>query len=212
LKRPIHILAGINVLVHLLALALSAFWLRPGTSLYGAERWTYLAEHSLEWSLGWGAWMLCALALVAFFAVLANAVPDGGLLVALMVCLAGAEVDLLCDLMQMTLPKLARADPLPQPLLLTLEHIAGAGGLVVANGAYTVATLLATLRLRRRPEILPFTILAGWGVFLFGSFLVLAGMTDWTLLAVSAAGPTVLLFCAWVVLVAHSLERPGRPP
>jgi hypothetical protein len=210
--RPLHLLAWVNVLVHLLALALAAVGLRPGSPLFGLdERRAYLAEHPAAWSLGWASWMLCTLALVAFLAVLARAVPGpaDGLRLAVVVSAAGGAVDLFCDLIQMiALPALAESEPPPARLFLTLERLAGAGGLVVANGAYSLATLLATLSLRGRPGLLPTVVPAGWGVFFCGGLLVVAGFTDSALLAAAATGPTITLFCVWAWLVARAVEKP----
>ena len=210
--RPLRLLAWANVLVHLLALGLALVGLRPGSPLFALEdRLAYLAGHRALWSLGWAAWMLCTLALIAFFAALVRAAPGDGLRLALGISLAGGAVDLCCDLVQMTLPALADEPP-PARLFRTLERVAGAGGLVVANGGYTLATLLATLGLRGSPGLSPLVVPAGWGVFAFGALLVVAGLTDVTLLAVLATGPTMALFCTWAVLVARSLEGPGRGP
>jgi hypothetical protein len=215
-NRPLHLLAWVNVLVHLLALALAAGGLRPGSALFGLEqRLAYLAAYPAAWSLGWASWMLCTLAFVAFFAALVRAVPGpaDGLRLALVIGTAGGAVDLFCDLIQMTaLPALAAAEPPPTALFLTMERVAGAGGLVVANGAYTLATLLATYGLPRRPGLSAVVIAVGWGVFVGGGLLVVAGFTDWTLLAAVGTGPMIGLFCAWVLLVARLVEGPGRVP
>src|SRR4029453_17451630 len=77
--RTLTFTAWLNVGLHLLGLALAMTGMRPGTPLVPApERVAYLAARPLLWSLGWATWMLCALALVAFLAALARAVPEAG--------------------------------------------------------------------------------------------------------------------------------------
>ena len=67
LLAAVRALAWTNVATHLAALALTALAIRPGTpAVPPAERAAYLASHPLGWTLGWVAWMACALALVAF--------------------------------------------------------------------------------------------------------------------------------------------------
>src|SRR4051812_11422630 len=99
-----------SVALHVVGLALAVVALRPGSPLAPIDaRVEYLSRHPLGWSVGWGVWILCALALVAFLAsVRAWAEPSelGG--VALKLALAGAAVDVLCDWSQIrTLTDLA---------------------------------------------------------------------------------------------------------
>jgi hypothetical protein len=188
--------------------------MRPGSPLVDLqERLTYLAEYPLGWSLGWGSWMLCTLALIAFLACLVRSVQEksDSLRLALLAATAGGAVDLLCDTIQITaLPLLASQAVPPITVFLLVERIAGAGGLVVANGAYTLAILLATVALRQRAGLVPGTVVVGYIVVAGGSVLVVAGFMDSSVLAAAATGPTIGLYCVWTVLVAWSVERPGK--
>jgi hypothetical protein len=212
--RPLVLLAWLNVLVHVCAVALAAVALQPGSPLMEfPDRLAYLAEHPMAWSLAWGAWMLCALALVAFLACLIRAVPEpaGGLRLALLVAASGAAVDLFCDVIQITaLPFLASQAPVPIPVFLALERIAGAGGLIVANGAYSVAVLLATLALRGTAGINAGVVPVGLAVTAAGFVLVVAGFLDSALLAAVGTLPTIGLFCVWTILVARSVRGSGK--
>jgi len=206
--RPLTLAAGLSVGLHLGGLALAVAALRPGTPIVPpAERVAYLAERPLGWTLGWAAWMLCALALVAFLAVLAHVVPEAStvLRTAVMLASAGAAVDLVCDTLYITvLPGLAAAGP--TPLFLTLERALGAGGVVVANGLYTIATLLAALGLRARPEMPPVVTWLGYATFAGGMLMVAAGFTGDPRHLELATGAAILPYMAWTLGVARALR------
>ena len=206
--RPLTLAAWTNVGLHLMGLALAIVALRPGTPLVpAAERVAYLAQRPLGWSLGWAAWMLCALVLVAFLAVLAHVVPEAGAVLgpALMLASAGAAVDLVCDTLYITvLPGLA-ADG-ATALFFTVERALGAGGVVVANGLYTVATLLATLGLRSRPAVPALVLWLGYATFAGGMLMVAAGFTGDPQHLPLATGVTIVPYMAWTVAVARSLR------
>jgi hypothetical protein len=163
-----------------------------------------LAGRPWAWSLAWGVWMLCALALVGFLAAAAHRLPERRALGALGVILAaaGSAVDLFCDGVQMVvLPQVAQGGPPAAPLFLALERAAGAGGLVAANGLYSVGALLLTLALP--PGFVARCL--GWATFGAGMVMVVAGLTGDTRLAVLATPPTILLYCAWSAAVAWRL-------
>jgi hypothetical protein len=213
-RRVLTALAWLNVAVHVAGLAFAAVGMRPGSALVGLpERRAYLATFPPGWCLGWGVWMLCALALVAFFAVLARRLPEYPDLAGLAVLLAaaGAAVDLFCDAINITVLPRAAAETEPA-LFLLIDRVTFAGGLIVANGLYSIATLLLTIGLARRPGMPRVVPLLGWGVFVFGMVMVVAGFADSARLAELATGPTIILFCAWAVVVARALERPGGEP
>jgi hypothetical protein len=215
-KRTLIILAWLNVALHAIALVLALIGIRPGSPLVALlERLNYLASHPLGWSLGWGTWMLCALALIAFFAALAHHLQDQQPLPQLAVVLAaaGGALDLFCDALYITvLPMLAARSPPSQVTFLAFERAANAGGLVVANGLYAVGTLLLTVCLQQRPERPRWAILAGYAVFGFGMILVLAGFLNEPRLAELGTGPTIGFYCLWTILVARSMNAAGSQP
>ena len=214
-KRLLIWLAWVNVAVHALALVLALGGLRPGSPLVVLpERQRYLAGYPLGWSLGWGSFMLCTFALVAFFAALANRLPEQAATAQLAVLLAavGGGIDLFCDVLYITvLPPLAAADPPARETFLAIERVALAGGLIVANGLYALGTLLLTLCLRGRPPVGRFVVWTGYAVFGFGMVLVVAGFVDEPRLAELGTGPTIGLFCLWTVMVARSVDRSEDP-
>jgi hypothetical protein len=206
----------LNVVVHAAALIFAVIGLRPGSPLVELEqRMAYLSSYPLGWSLGWGSWMLCTIALVAFFAVLARHLPEHPDLARLAVVLAvaGGAIDWLCDVVYIVvLPMIASWGPSAEMIFVTWERTAVAGGLIVANGLYTLGTLLLNQCLRGRPGVAPMAVEAGYGVVVFGILLVVAGFTPVPWLAEWATGPTIGLFCVWTLLAAHSLRRRENGP
>jgi hypothetical protein len=208
-RRLLTLTAWLSVGLHVAGLALAVVGMRPGTPVApAADRVAYLAGDPLGWMLGWAAWMLCALALVAFLAVLAHVVAQASAVLgpAVMLAAAGAAIDLTCDTLFITvLPGLAAGGP--TPLFLAAERALGAGGVVVANGLYSVAILLATLGLRAAPEVPAIVRVLGYATFAAGMLMVAAGFTGDPRQLEIATGATILPFLAWTVGVARSLSR-----
>jgi hypothetical protein len=203
-------LAGLNVVVHVAALFLALVAVRPGSPLVPlADRLAYLGQQPLGWMCGWGAWMLCAAALIAFCAVLAHRLPAASetARLAVVLAVAGGAVDLLCDVVNITIvPRLAARTGADEALFLTMERLAGVGGLIVANGMYAVAILLLTGALRQARGPLRAITALGCADFVSGLVLASAGFMETPWLAELATGPTIGLYCAWIVAVAWHLE------
>lgn len=206
-------LAWLNVVLHVIALVLAAVGMRPGTpALPLAERLDYLAGAPLGWRLGWATWMLCAAALIAFLAVVLDRLGDQARLaqVGLVVAVAGAAFDLFCDSLYIVLFPMLAAKPVAEDLFLTVEKATGIASLVIANGSYSISMLLFTAALRNVPARAPFTLATGCAVGGFGLLLAAAGYTGVPWHAEWATGPTIGLFCVWVLLVARTLDADGR--
>jgi hypothetical protein len=181
-----------NVTVHLVGLA-CALLMRPGTALFSLEaRMRFLGEAPIGWEIGWGVWMLCALALGGFFVLLAESLPPATRRAALTCVGAAIAVDLFCDAAQMAvLPLAARGDP---GLFVIVERLAGIGGTLVANGLYTLATVLAAWSLRR-----PLLAVA---VGVAGAAMCIGGVLDAPRIIELSTGPTIVLFCLFTVRAA----------
>jgi hypothetical protein len=210
MRRALKVTAGLSVTLHLVGLVAAALWLRPGTPAVSLqERLSYLATSSIVWCAGWGVWMLCALALVAFLAALARHTRSETASLAVIVAAVGAGVDLLCDSVQITvLPALAAAGPGVGPLFLAFERAAGAGGVVVANGLYSIAVLLAAVGLRNR---IPAGLTLGAATFLCGMLMVAAGFSGDPRHLELATGLTLGASLAWTVVVTRALVAEDRP-
>jgi hypothetical protein len=206
-SRLLMRLAWGNVALHVLGLALAVLGMRPGSPLVPLpERVAYLAGRPALWSWGWGVWMLCSLLLLGYVAALRRSLPERSLSadLALVLTAAGMGVDLLCDVIQMTLPRVTGYEP----LFLALERIAFTGGATVANGLYTAAVLILTLRLRGSTSAV--TRLAGFATVVFGAAMAVAGLIPSPELLQAATGPTIGFYSLWTVLVARSLSRPAE--
>lgn len=204
-------LAVLNVIVHVAGLAFMASGIRQGSALVAlAERMAYVAGRPWGWTFGWGTWMLCALALIAFLAAVANMLRYSSqfdrVRMAVTLSIAGGAIDLLCDVTYITvMPLVAAGGRSAERLYLAVERLAGAGGLIVANGFYTVAILLVTLALRSASPQARGAVVLGLGVFGFGALMVVAGFSGSPWFAAVVSVPTMILYCLWVVAVARAL-------
>ncbi len=201
-------LAWANVALHAVGLTLAWYGMRPGSLATPlTERMAYLAARPAGWIGGWGVWMICAILLVSFMAVLRSHLPAPSPVadLALAFSAAGMAVDLLCDVIQMQALPMAAAGPGPSFLL--LERITFTGGATVANGLYTAGVVLMTLCLRKATVE---TRLAGWATGTSGSVMVLSGLVLSPALLVASTGPTIGFYSLWTILVARDLRR-NRP-
>src|SRR5262245_44743356 len=108
--RLLRAAAVLNIGFHLAGLGLAVVGLRPGSPVVPLdERMAYVASRPAAWTVGWGVWMLCALAFVAFLAALGRYGETPALAsLALLLGGIGMGADLLCDVGQMlVLPDLA---------------------------------------------------------------------------------------------------------
>jgi hypothetical protein len=187
---------------------MALLFLRPGTpSVALAGRMEYLAGRPLGWSLGWGTWALCALLLVAFLALVAEQRPSAGTRLSLSVACAGAAVDLTCDALYVTvLPDLAAQAPAAS--FLPAERAVAVASIVVANGLYSAAALLAAASVDGVP---PLARGLGWATGLSGLALAAAGFLGSPRAVEVCTGPTVGFFMAWAVVLSRALDRePAR--
>lgn len=217
MSRQAHItfLAWLNVIVHAVALGMAAVGMRPGTPLVPlSERLEYLARAPLGWTLGWATWMICAIALIVFLAAVAEQLGDRAALAryGVVVAMVGAAFDLFCDSLYIVLFPMLAARPVSEELFLTVERGTGIASLVIANGAYSVSTLLFTLTMHRQGGVGQSTLVVGYAVAGFGLLLAGAGFTGVPWHAEWATGPTIGLFCVWVLLVARGLPAGGERP
>jgi hypothetical protein len=201
--RPLTAAAGLNVALHVVGLGLAYVGMRPGSPVVPLDdRMAYLAARPALWMLGWGCWMLCALALVALMAALRSHAASRDLTsLALMLTVSGAAVDILCDVGQMAvLPDAAAWKPAQPAQFVAWERWLGAGGAVVANGFYSIAVVIVTWPMRRQ---VPGYVL-GLAVATFGAgmLMVAAGITGDARLLEASVAPTIFSFLAWTVAVA----------
>jgi hypothetical protein len=202
--RPLLLVATLNVGSHLGGLVAAFLWMRPGTVLAPLDaRMAFLAARPPGWSFGWGTWMLCSLSLLAFLAVLKEHAGGRSLATfSLILASAGAGVDLLCDALQiLVLPRVAAGGD--QGLFLVCERGLDAGGLIPANGLYSIACLLAALALRK--EVPPYVRWLGFATFAGGMLMAAAGFSGEPAPLELSSGATMSAFLAWSLAVTRAL-------
>ncbi|MEW6730642.1 MAG: hypothetical protein AB1489_04825 [Acidobacteriota bacterium] len=211
-SSALTVAAWVNVILHLIGMVFALIGMRPGTPLIAlSERQAYLASYPLGWSLGWGIWIVCALTLVVFSMLLAARLPTRQPLanLAVILCCAGAAIDISCDAIYITvLPMIAGWGEANVPLFLTVERIAGVGGIIVANGFYSLAVLIFALCMRDLGN--RFVKELGYLVCCFGMLMVVAGFTGVPRHLELATGPTILSFCLWTILVERAFRSGSK--
>lgn len=205
--RFLYWITWINIILHFFGLGVALFFLRPGSPSVELEaRLSYLTQHSLAWSLSWGLWMVCALALLCFMTTLYTFIPKNGaffVLIAVVFTSAGIAIDLVCEVISIRiLPFLAKHSQAPHTLFLAFERLTNAGGVIVANGLYCLAVLFATWGttsvLSKNIRGICWT---GYGTFVFGMGMVAAGFLGHSFLLELSTGPTIASFMLWTYLV-----------
>jgi hypothetical protein len=89
---------------------------------------------------------------------------------------------------------------------LTVEQATSSVSLIIANGFYSIASLLLTAELYRR-KVATIVVAAGCGVVVFGTLLAVAGFTGVPWHVEWATVPTIGLYCAWTILTARTIQR-----
>lgn len=203
----------VNIALHMLGLGLAAVAMRPGTPAASLnDRMTYLASQPLGWTLAWSVWLCCMVTMVAFIALVVQRLGRDNILarLALIVVVLAGAFDCLGDSLYLAvLPQVAQWQPRDERAFLLVEKATQIVSLVVANTLYSVATLLLSLALRVFPGVRRGTVLVGCGVFVFGMLLSAAGFTGVAWHVEFSTGPTIGLYCVWVILVARSVA-PAR--
>ncbi|HLW64541.1 MAG TPA: hypothetical protein VKS79_04415 [Gemmataceae bacterium] len=217
-------LALVNVVVHIVGLLFAAFGMRPGSPLTPfPERMHYLARYPLGWSMGWGVWMVCDFAVVAFIFQAARRLRSDLALLAVGLVVLGAAFDLACDSVFIAvLPRLAADAMLPNRVdvhysvgfgklyanpFLTIERVTNTISLIIANGLITLSAAVFTLALIQRIDRGRVIAFLGAAILIFGLLLSAAGFMSRPWLTEWVTGPTIVSFCAWCVVVAYRLDR-----
>jgi hypothetical protein len=213
-RRRIVGLAWLNVSLHVAGLALAAAFMRPGSPLAPlSDRLAYLAAQPSGWTIAWCVWAACALAMASFAFAIAVELRTAPARWAVVAAAVAAVADLTCDARYaFSFPKLAFQADSAAHSFLAQERWTNFVSLAIANGLYSISTLLSTFALRGRVGLAPGTTPAGVGVFACGMVLAAAGIVGSPDLAFWATPPTIGLYCVWVLLVARSLTHAGSGP
>lgn len=207
--RAWPIVGWANIVLHLVGLVLAAVLMRPGTPMVPLpDRQAYLGGSPFGWTLGWVTWAVCAILLLAWLALVAArfALPPAATALALALCASGLAVDLTCDTLWIALvPGLAAR---AAPAFVPVERALTLGGVVVANGLYSLAVLVVTLALPASTGRL--VRLTGLASVCAGLVMAAAGAwgNPWAIAATT--GPTIFGFVVWVLLLLRVPEPAAR--
>lgn len=208
MERQLFVLAWLNVALHVAGLLFAAFGMQP--NLFDGKLEEHLRSFPLGWSLGWVTWMLCAAALIAFLTAVVNRLPQPASTarLGLTFAIVGLGFDLLCDSVYIfVLPEFATGHT--PYVFQAVERTTTIASLLIANGGYSVGILLISREMLQDPRTRPSTAAVGDLVGAGGLIMALTAFPNMPILTAVAAGPTILLFCVWVLLVARDLERPA---
>ena len=208
MKRPLLVLAWLNVALHVAGLAFAAFGMRP--EMAGQKLEEYLRWPPIGWTFGWLTWMLCAGALIVFLANVVSRLPLAASLARLGLTFAvvGLGFDLLCDLVYIfVLPDFASGHT--PYVFRAVQRTADFASLFIANGCYSIGILLIARDMHYEHAVRPVTTAVGHLVAAGGILLAATVFPDKPVFTALAAAPTIGLFCVWAVLVARDLERPA---
>jgi hypothetical protein len=203
--RAAYLAAALNLLAALAMLLILRLGLpAPGSQL--EDRAAYLTTHLHAW---WGAWLLwhaAAIALLAFYVVLAGqwwrAAPLRCVL-ALLCTATGLAADLSAEALYMGL-----APTLSPPALVTLETAAGLLTGYVANGLYTVAgALLTWAGAHALPRLLVLLSLPVWAAGAALSAATLAQSLQGQFWSTAILMPAFVL---WAALIGRWLSHQAR--
>lgn len=214
--RRLQIAAWLAVIVHLLAGLTMALILRYGLAANPNvnARLAFIANERALWICGWLPWNLAAFCILLFFYMLlaankGSASPKFMLPAALIVCHVAVLFDLSSQYIAMTaLPNLAEsAASDPKALAKFHEYyqviVLVSGG--VANGAYTLATVLAAWATR---EIYPRWVTgAALAVGVIGAAVTVSSLIDSIVLQVASNAALIPTLAVWLAGIAITARR-----
>lgn len=208
--RPLRAAAYTTAGLNALGLVLAAGAMRPGAPMMPLDaRVAFLASRPIGWTVGWGVWMLAAIALVVFFVLLARAVPGRSSRAGLVLVAIGAAVDLACDTAQMTLVPLVAAAHEPARFA-ALDRACWAGGVIGGSGLYCLAVATLTIALARAGRAGPLVVASGALTLAFGAVWVGAEVVEARAFLEPATAATVGAFLLWAVAVPAGLTDRRR--
>ena len=170
--------------LHVLATAAMAILLRPGTLIEpeAVQRASFIAQHTVSWSVGWGIWMLSGLSLVTFYAwwgarLSIPLVATAAVMLAAFgsVCdLAGESLSVLV-LTEVSKPALTDSSMWDPTSFLRLERVAVLLTAGAANSLYTLGGLALMVSTENLPRSIRFAM---WGTWIAGIGMTLAALLN----------------------------------
>ena len=203
----LRLAAALTTGVHVLGLIAAVVAIRPGTAVFPELQRIAHIGASWAWRIGWVVWMFGAMSFVAFNAAVEKAWNLSSVWARLGVCIgvAAASLDCVFDALQIiVLPELAASGRGTQ-VFLALARFAAVGGIVVANGLYSISVALLTCALRGRIPRAAFVL--GWATLATGLALSVAGFSSDAHWAEIFAGPVFAAYLLWVLALAWKGPR-----
>jgi len=216
--NPLRRAAILAWAAHLIAGLAMALFLRCGleTNPNLQDRLAYLVNHRGAWILAWFTWTLAALAILYFFMVFEETHQLRSR-IAVLVTVAAVAADLSAEAIEIgVLPSLARqafsANAAPE-LFLSFHRVAVMLSGYVANGLYSIATLILVTRARHLYPV--WITVIGEFVGVFGLALSMAALVDssegmfWTNVFLV---PSILVWLGAVAIIPSAYGSGNRTP
>jgi len=217
------------IALHAVALATTAWLLKPGTIMETdpAARASFIAAHEWRWSIGWTMWMLAAASYVGFCAWWASRIDtvderSSGATpatIAVVIAALGTIFDFSGEgslillgverARELTSSSVASADLTPFFVIERVFMWLSAGA---ANGLYTVAGIILTLRMPGFPRWIR-TLM--WLTWVAGITMTLAGVANYVACFVASSiflFPPFLVWIAWMGAFWPGAQTSGRRP
>src|SRR5579862_5477490 len=195
----LRLAAALTIGVHVLGLIAA---IGPGTAVFpDAQRIAHVGA-SWAWKIGWLVWLFGAVSFVVFNAAVEKSWKLSGVCARLGVCIgvAAASLDCVFDALQIiVLPEFAASGRGTQ-VFLALARFASVGGIVVANGLYSISVALLSCALRE--QISRCSLVLGWATLVTGLALSAVGFGSDAHLPEIFAGPVFAAYLLWVFALA----------
>lgn len=211
-RRRLRNAAWLTLAIHAVAGAAMLLILKRGlaTNPDLADRMNFVAQTTAPWRAAWLTWNLAAVSILYFFMRMAQAhalETARWCRAALAIVVIAVIFDLSAEwLMMFSLPALARAHAADAFLRLDRTAVLLTG--CIANGLYTLATLILALSTRRSYPT--WTWLAGAGVGIVGALLSLSAYFESITGLFLTNAALIPLLNLWLLGVALRAARTGK--
>jgi hypothetical protein len=203
---------GIHAIVGIITLAcfLMNGFMRGGLPVDTTvdERMRFIAENHVAWSVSWGVWMVSALGLFAFFAIVADGLKKSfPRTIGLSLVAMGIVPDLIAEvILAFVLPKIVQANT-SIDLFLIMETLAFHLTGFLANGLYNLGALLLTLIVISEKLIKPWVAVWGIMAWMLGILLSASVAVDSMKAAEIFTASSMVMSTAWMLLYAHTVLK-----
>jgi MFS family permease len=210
-RRRIAYAPAFCIAIHIAALAAMAGVLRGGTLIESdvERRAKYIADHSFDWTLGWGIWMLAALSIVWFYAWWADKLRhEGGRPTRMPLAMLGvavAAIGMLCDWAGETISAFALVESAISSdtgfeSFLAEERSATLLTAGAANFFYSIGGLLLMFATPDLPRRVRGMMWATWAAGLIMALSAVAGVISGIVTTTVILFPLLIVWVGWMSL------------